>query len=271
MRTNKNLLLLLAFSALISSCISNKKFVLFQNAKVSNNNDSAKSDYQLDKGIYKLQIHDILYISLNITSQEGMITQTFSHPSGNEQIQQGNSVGNQFYFTGYSLDALGEINLPAIGKLKVAGLSISEAKEKIEIELSKFFKVYHLIVKLNEIPFTLLGEVTRPGRYSGIINQITLSEALALAGDFTPIANRRKITIIRQNADGMKVYNVDFTQADILKNPCYLIRPNDLIYVEPLKSRAFGNFSSVQSSLQTLTPILTVLVLSVNTYILIRR
>jgi polysaccharide export outer membrane protein len=96
-------------------------------------------------------------------------------------------------------------------------------------------------------------------------------EALALAGDFTTIANRRNVTIIRQNTDGVKVFKVDFTQADLINSPYYILRPNDVIYVEPMKSRALGNFSSFQNSLATITPLLTTLVLALNTYLIIKK
>jgi polysaccharide export outer membrane protein len=121
------------------------------------------------------------------------------------------------------------------------------------------------------MPSTIIGEVLKAGRFSGLVNQVTIIEALALAGDFTSIANRRNVTIIRQNPDGVKVYKVDFTKADIINSPYYILRPNDVIYVEPLKSRSIGNFSSFQNSLATITPLLTTLVLAINTYLIIKR
>ncbi len=243
-----------------------------QNAKTSSSNDSAKSNYLLNRTLeYKLQVNDILYIS--VASTDEMVTKAFSHSTGgNQQMMQiQGGLGNMLYLMGYSIDQLGEIDLPIIGKININGLTIKEAKERIDLELKKYFKVYHLVVKLAEMPFTIIGEVARAGRFSGMINQVTLFEALALAGDFTPIANRKNVTIIRQNPDGIKVYKVDFTQADLINTPYFVLRPNDVIYVEPLKSRSIGNFSSFQNSLQTITPILTTLVLALNTYIIITR
>lgn len=243
-----------------------------QNAKTSSSNDSAKSNYIIDRSIeYKLQINDILYVS--VASTDALVSQAFSHSTGGSQqmMQVQGGLGSMLYLIGYSINPFGEIELPILGKININGLTVNQAKEKIDIELKKYFKVYHLIVKLTEMPFTVMGEVLRPGRYSGMINQITLFEALALAGDFTPIANRKNVTIIRQNPDGIKVYKVDFTQADLINTPYFLLRPNDVIYIEPLKSRSIGNFSSFQNSLSTITPILTTLVLALNTYIIITR
>ncbi len=271
---NKSKIVLLSLLGLIffNSCVSNKKFILMQNAKTSSSNDSAKSNYVIDRSLsYKLQVNDILYIS--VASTDEMVTKAFSHNTGNQQMMQaqGGGIGNMFYLIGYSINNAGEINLPILGDINVVGLTAQQAKEKLEEELKKYFKVFHLVVKLAEMPFTIIGEVARAGRYSGMINQITLFEALALAGDFSPIANRKNVTIIRQNPDGIKVYKVDFTQADLINTPYYILRPNDVIYVEPLKSRSIGNFSSFQNSLQTITPILTTLVLALNTYIIITR
>jgi polysaccharide export outer membrane protein len=267
----KNLILLSSIGlALLTSCVANKKYILLQNAKTSNASDTSKSNYQLDRTIYKLQVNDILYVS--VASTDETISKAFSHTIGTQQMMQvQGGLGSMLYLTGYSINQTGEINLPIIGNLKVSGLSVTEAKELIDVELKKYFKVYHLVVQLTEMPFTVIGEVARAGRFSGMVNQVTIMEALALAGDFTSVANRKNVTIVRQNSDGVKVFKVDFTQADLINSPFYILRPNDVIYVEPLKSRSIGNFSSFQSALNTITPLLTTLVLALNTYIIITR
>jgi len=267
----KNLILLSSIGlSLLTSCVANKKYILLQNAKTSAASDTSKSNYQLDRTIYKLQVNDILYVS--VASTDETISKAFSHSVGTQQMMQvQGGLGSMLYLIGYSINQTGEINLPIIGNLKVSGLSITEAKMLIDIELQKYFKVYHLVVQLTEMPFTVIGEVVRAGRFSGMVNQVTIMEALALAGDFTSIANRKNVTILRQNSDGVKVFKVDFTQADLINSPYYILRPNDVIYVEPLKSRSIGNFSSFQNSLATITPLLTTLVLALNTYIIITR
>ena len=269
----KNLILLSSIGiALLSSCVANKKYILLQNAKTSTVSDTSKSIYQLDRTIYKLQVNDILYVS--VASTDETVTKAFTHTMGGQQMQQGGGgggIGNMFYLTGYSLDINGEINLPIIGILKLSGLTVAQAQEKIDVEIKKYFKVYHLVVKLAEMPFTFIGEIGRPGRITGMSNQVTLYEALALAGDFTPIANRKNVTIIRQNPEGVKIYKVDFTQADLINSPYFILRPNDVIYVEPLKSRSIGNFSNLQNTITTISPILTTLDLVVNTYLIFKK
>jgi polysaccharide export outer membrane protein len=271
MKINKLISIGVLGIALLSSCVSNKKFILLQNAKTSTNLDSTRSDYHLNRTIYKLQPNDVVFI--NLTSQDESVTKAFSRSSSsnNQMIQPANGVGNSFYFVGYSLDLNGEVNLPIIGKVKISGLSINEAKDKLEVEISKYFKVFHLVVQMTEMPFTVLGEVSRPGRYSGLSNQVSILEAIALCGDLTPLANRKIVTLIRQNLEGVKIYKIDLTQADIINTPYFLLRPNDVIYIEPLKSRSIGNFSNFQNSLSTITPLLTTLVLALNTYLIIKK
>jgi polysaccharide export outer membrane protein len=267
----KNLILIIGMGIfLLSSCVANKKYILIQNAKTNSTSDSSKSSYRLDRTVYKLQVNDILYVS--VASTDDNVSKAFSHSVGSQQMMQvQGGIGNMMYLTGYSLNINGDINLPIIGNLNLSGLTVPEAQDKIDLELKKYFKVYHLVVKLAEMPFTFIGEVVHAGRFSGMINQVTLFEALALAGDFTPIANRKNVTIIRQNPEGVKIYKVDFTQADLINSPYFVLRPNDVIYVEPLKSRSIGNFSSFQNSLNTITPLLTTLVLAINTYLIINR
>ena len=143
----KNLILLSSIGlALLSSCVSNKKYILLQNAKTSNASDSSKSNYQLDRTIYKLQVNDVLYIS--VASTDEAVTKVFSHGMlGQQMMQMQTSLGNMVYLTGYSINNFGEVDLPALGKIKIVGLSVEQAKAKIETELNKFFKVYHLINK----------------------------------------------------------------------------------------------------------------------------
>jgi polysaccharide export outer membrane protein len=256
---------------LLNSCVSNKKFVLMQNAKTSALGDTSRSNYLIDRtNVYKLQINDILYISLS--SPDEAVSQLFAHSiNGMQMMQQQSGIGSILYLTGYSISKEGEISLPVIGKIKVVGLSVSEAKEMVENELNKYFKVFHLVMQLSEVSFTILGEVQRPGRFSGQTNQITILEAIASAGDFTPIANRKSVMLVRQTTDGLKVFNVDFTDANLLTTPYFVLRPNDVIYVLPLKSRTIGNLTSFQNSLTTITPLLTTLVLALNTYIILTK
>ncbi len=268
----KRNILISAFALLImlSSCVSNKRFVLLQ----SKNNGTVDSTaiIPLNRTDYRLQINDILYIS--IVCDDEKITKAFSSNQAGGNLMQntaGGGLGTQFYLTGYSVNDAGEMLLPILGKIPTAGKTINELRESVKLELDKYLKVYHLFVQLADFKFSIMGAVGRPGNVSIMRNQVTIIEAIANAGDFLPTAQRKKVNIIRQYPDGVKIHQVDMTSINIVKSPFYFIKPNDVIYVEPLKMREFGDLTSVQTSLSTISPLLNTMLIVLNTYLIFRN
>jgi polysaccharide export outer membrane protein len=138
------------------------------------------------------------------------------------------------------LDEEGCIEMPLTGKIEVKNLTIDQAKAKLQTELDKFVNQTTIIVKLSNFNLTVLGEVTRPGMYKVYQSQINLFEAISMAGNMTNFANKKEVKIIRQTNNGSEIILVDMGQADILSSPYYYLKPNDIIYVEPLKIKQWG-------------------------------
>ncbi|RYE59092.1 MAG: polysaccharide export protein, partial [Sphingobacteriales bacterium] len=84
---------------------------------------------------------------------------------------------------------------------------------------------------------TVLGEVGRPAVINVPSERITLLEALGMAGDLTIYAKRDNILLIREEGDKKLVKRLDLTTKDFLSSPFYYLKPNDVIYIEPNKSR----------------------------------
>ena len=85
--------------------------------------------------------------------------------------------------------------------------------------------------------FTKPGEVNSPGVQTISGDRITLLEALTMAGDLTPSGKRDNILVIREDGDQRKTYTVDLTSGEkVLESPCYYLKQNDVIYVQPNKS-----------------------------------
>ncbi|HEV7230482.1 MAG TPA: polysaccharide export protein, partial [Bacteroidia bacterium] len=95
-------------------------------------------------------------------------------------------------------------------------------------------------VKFVNNNITILGEVAKAGTYAYPNEKLSLFNALGLAGDITEYGNRKKVTLIRESNNSIHKYNLDLTQDDIFKSEFYYLRPNDVVYVEPLKIRRFG-------------------------------
>ena len=84
----------------------------------------------------------------------------------------------------------------------------------------------------------MLGEVSRPGRYDIKRDNITILEALAMAGDLTIFGRREDVAVIRE-IDGKNVITkLDLRSSDIFTSPCYYLEQNDIIVVNPNKYKA---------------------------------
>jgi polysaccharide export outer membrane protein len=267
-KPNTPLILLLLITATLTSCVSNKKYVYLQDkgtVKTDSNGVMPVIPYE-----YKLQKGDILYISL--TTDDEKLGRVFVPGATGQMMFQGQGVsGTMLYFIGFTIDNNGFIEFPYLGKIKVGGQTVESAKEAIEKELVKYFKVFFLQVKLAEFKFSILGYVNRPGQYFFQQNKVTILEALSMAGDLQNLAKRYSLQLYRQYPEGVKIHVLDLTNRSLVNSPYWYIQPNDVLYIEPLKVRTAGDVSSFQSSLTVITPLLSSLLLVLNTYILIKN
>ncbi len=260
----------LIFSVLlfVSSCVSNKKYIYLQdkgNAKTDSNGVMPVVPYA-----YKLQKGDVLYISL--TTEDEKLNRIFVPSAGGQMfVQQQGVSGTMLYFIGFTIDNQGEIEFPYLGKIKVSEMEVDQAKMAVEAQLKKYFKVFFLQVKVAEFKFSVLGYVNRPGQYFFQQNKVSIIEALAMAGDLQNLAKRFSLQLYRQYPEGVKIHTLDLTDRNLVNSPFWFIQPNDVLYIEPLKVRTAGDVSSFQTSMSVITPLLSSLLLVLNTYILIKN
>lgn len=175
-------------------------------------------------------------------------------------------VGTMRRYQSYLIDSEGFIEFPVLGKLKLAGMTRSGALQFMKDKLKPY--VYEPIVNLRILNYkvTVQGEVMRPGVFTLNTERITLPEALSMAGDLTVYGKRENILIIRE-IDGKVSYNyVDLTKADFINSPFYYLSQNDVVYVEPNKTKI--NSSAVGPNISV---ILTSVSLLITVFALIRR
>ena len=168
----------------------------------------------------------------------------------------------------FKVNAAGEISLPLIGKVSVAGLNRVQAAELIEIKYKeKELKRPLIDVRINNLYVVLLGEVAKPGKY--IINRedYELIDLLGEAGGLTAIANKHIVKIIRGDRANPEVIMVNLENYAFLKNQKLRLRSRDIIYVEPrsgaLKAQQAQAYTSFfQIGLVALNTILLIVNLS---------
>lgn len=221
------------FLLITSSCTSYKDIAYLQDLKV--NDTSSFYPYSIPE--YKIQKGDILYINILSLNREASSIMNMSSDENPNQFT--NEMGMLIY--GYNVNDSGNIELPVIGEVKVANLSVPEIKEVIEKEALVYLKNPTITVKLLSFRYSVLGEVANPGNYQSIKTQVNILEAISKAGDITPYGNRTEILVLRPTENGTKAIIVDLTSKHLLQNDAFFLLPNDVIYVKPLKTKAFRN------------------------------
>ena len=245
--------ILLLFSiSLVTSCASRKEVVYFQDTGnfetlVNNNNF-----------VPKFKVDDL--VSIHISSLNPEASAPFNLFRGAAE------GGFQAEQVDYLVDQGGEIDFPVIGKLKIEGLSPDELRILLRDYLSDYLKDPIINIRLRNFTVTVLGEVAQPGTYPVNGEQITILEALGLAGDLTIRGVRQNILVIR-DFNGTKVYNrIDLTSKNMVKSPVFYLTQNDVVYVEPNRSgitaSSLDNRATIAISIASILITTTALILT---------
>lgn len=222
-------------AVLFASCVPQKKMLYLKDAQMATENNSI--NYINERTVnYKLQPGDNLFIRFNTIDERSAAALTGESGAVRSTMSSDASI----YLQSYTLDEEGYIELPLIGKVELKNLTIDQAKDRMQTALDQYVNQTTIIVKLSNFNLTVLGEVARPGMYKVYQSQINLFEAISLAGNMTNFAKRDNVKIVRQTDNGSEIITVDMGQADILSSPYYYLKPNDIIYVEPLKIKQWG-------------------------------
>jgi polysaccharide export outer membrane protein len=150
----------------------------------------------------------------------------------------------------YLVDVDGEVEIPVVGRVKLAGLTAQQAKQKLTGLVSPYLKDPLVEVNFNTFKVTILGEVKNPGSFVISAQHATLFEALAAAGDLPHSAKRYDIRLYRDYNGKRTISKFDLRKASVLEDPdIFQMRPNDVIYVQArsgsLFKEEFGLFASV--------------------------
>jgi polysaccharide export outer membrane protein len=219
----KYFLIFCSFILSLSSCKLREKIVYFNDASSLENNSQNFSPV--------LEKDDLVSITVSDLDVESVAL--FNSPNNNISLN-----------NGYLIDEDGEVNLPIIGKIKIAGLKRKDAIILIENELKKYLN--NPVVQLSILNFkiTILGEVNLPGTYRVTNERITILEAIGLAGDLKITGVRNNVLLIREVDNKKTEIRLDLTSKEIFSSNGYFLKQNDVVYVEPnLASRANSTFA----------------------------
>ena len=225
---------------LLQSCVSKKQMLYLQDLDSVNGQEITYNNHTL-------QVDDILKISVGALMSEAAI------PYNN--FTAGSVVANNIdvmKLDGYLVSQNSTINFPVLGKLSVKEKTTQDLENDIKKLLvdGGYLINPNVTVRLLNAKVTILGEVQRPGTLSFTENNISLLQALGLAGDLTINGSREDVVVLR-HVDGVQTTaRINLTSANFLSGPYQMVKPNDVILVNPnnakLKTAGYvGNISTI--------------------------
>lgn len=238
--TFKGILATVAVSAMLAGCTTPKNVAYFQDL------DDAVITEVAQRRTIRVQPEDKL--SIIVTSKDSSLAALFNLSVVSNRIGQNQSVSGtgstiRNYSTAtaegicsYTVDKDGDIDFPILGKLHIEGMTRSEVANFIKNKLvtDNLIKDPTVTVEFLNVGISVMGEVTNAGRYDMNRDNITILEALSLAGDLTIQGKRENVLVVRQENGQMKTYRVDLTKgAELMKSPAYFLKQDDIVYVEP--------------------------------------
>jgi len=220
-------LLLIAIS--VVSCIPNRKIVYVQESK----------------DMYTQQIENMYFIDEPVDNLIRQGDEIYIQVSSDDEAQTSFNQGIQQYIRdpsviSYTVDSEGIVKLPYVDKVKLDGLTLIEASDLIEAELSQYLLNPSVFMRFVNNKVTVLGEVNRPGVYVFNYKNINILQAIGYANDIATFGNRKNVLIVREEGDHRARYYVDLTSDELLASELYMIHSDDIIYVEPLKQKKWG-------------------------------
>jgi len=186
---------------------------------------------------YKLKPNDELYIQ--VSSLDEAAAGVFAN-SKESAYYVGTMGPYGASLLSYSVDKDGFLHLPVIGNIQVMDKTLSEVSAVIKDSLAHVLNQPIVSVKLVNRYVSVLGEVKYPGHFSFSQEKLSIYDAIGLAGDVTIYGNREQVILVRNENGENKRINVDLTKSNILAADYYNLRPNDIVYVKPMKKRFWG-------------------------------
>lgn len=165
---------------------------------------------------------------------------------------------------GYLVDQNGEIEIPLIGKMQVGGYTTNHIKNELKNKVQNYLSEPIVNIRLINFKVSVIGDVLKPGVFTVQNEQITMSEALSLAGDLQ-ITAERQILLIRELEGKREIIPIDLNSKDFFNTPYYYMKNNDVIYVQPSRTkltavnRGYQNATVVLSAMSVLAIIFSTL------------
>jgi polysaccharide export outer membrane protein len=234
-----NTIYILVFIILLASCVDTRKAIYFNDVAVT---DTVNSMVGLEPVI---QANDIL--SITVSSRDLQASAIFNAPNIPATPSGAPAAGIQ-QAAGYLVSQEGTINFPLLGLINVAGKSKKNVEYEIVNKLREGQLLFDPIVNIRYLNFriTVLGEVARPGVVQIPSEQVSILEAIGMAGDLTIFGKRENVLLIRQEGEKKVLKRFNLNSKDLLMSPYFYLKSNDIVYVEPERAKIASGTRSQQ-------------------------
>lgn len=242
----------------VASCSSPKKTIYF------NTNEKADTLTTMVSATPRpdliINTEDIVAINVSSIDPKTRPEQILMFNNGGIAVpvlaQSGGGV-QQSATKGYLVDIDSSIDFPAVGSIKIGGLSLKAAKEVLAHKLSEYINAPVVEIRIINYKVNIIGEVSRVGPVMAPNHKMNILEALSAAGDI-PITGRKDNVLVIREKDGKQEFGrVNLNSTTLFTSPYYYLQQNDVVYVEPNKIRRQETNEFLRFYLPTFAAILT--------------
>ncbi|HQG77401.1 MAG TPA: polysaccharide biosynthesis/export family protein [Bacteroidales bacterium] len=228
-------LLLFAFGSIffLQSCVVQRQIEYLRD-----DSNAVKEFTEAEFPDYTLKASDQLYIQ--VSSLDESAVNIFSNTLSQTASFFGTIQPYGASLMSYSIDRDGFLYLPVIGNIYAKGKTLSQLSLVLKDSLRHILSQPLVTVKLVNSYVSVVGEVRNPGHYVFSQDKLSIFDAISLAGDITEYGNRERVALVRNNEGSNLKAILNLTSPDILTSEFYYIRPNDLIYIKPLRNKFWG-------------------------------
>ncbi len=136
-----------------------------------------------------------------------------------------------------TINKQGEVNLPKLGVVKIAGLTTNEVSYFLQEQYGKTLKDPIINVKVLNHTVTILGEVNEPGIYHIDNEKLSLIQLIGLSKGLSPYAKNDQIEVIRTIDDKTQKLSVNLRDLNGFSEKNIFLQPDDIVYVAPEKTK----------------------------------
>ena len=216
---------------------------------------------------YRIAPNDLISFQLYSNKGERLLSMTAGTTAGGVNGVRGQSGNFQAMLQNnrfvYEVRPEGTVELPELGAIALAGLSIDEAETELEsLYSANYIEPLALIEVTNQRVLIFPGEAGVASVIPLTNPNTSLLEVLALSGGIRARGDARNVKLIRRGASGQTIHQFDLSTIDGLQYANTTVQAGDIIYVEPLPqlaSEVLADVTPVLSLLSTITSFLALM------------